>query len=87
MISKLLFHTRWLIYGLLIAYIAFSVISFLNDFGYIVIFIYAIVSALIYVFLFSINENSTKQEYKIYAIFSLISFCLFTYLTLDLLDL
>ena len=64
MISKLLFHTRLLIYVLLLADIGFAVVSFLNDFSSLVIFIYAIVSALIYIFLFSINKNSTKRENK-----------------------
>ncbi len=81
MISKLLFHTRLLIYVLLLADIVFAIVSFLNDFSSFVIFIYAIVSALIYIFLFSINKNSTKKENKFYAIISPISFCLLTYIT------
>jgi hypothetical protein len=81
MISKLLFHTRLLIYVLLLADIVFAIVSFLNDFSSLVIFIYVIASSLIYIFLFSINKNSTKREYKFYAIISLISFCLFTYIT------
>ena len=81
MVSKLLFHARLLIYGLLLADIAFAVTSFGNDYNSPVIFVYAIVSALIYIFLFSITKNSPKRENKFYAIISLISFFLFTYIT------
>ena len=81
MVSKLLFHARLLICGLLLADIAFAVTSFGNDYNSPVIFVYAIVSALIYIFLFSITKNSPKRENKFYAIISLISFFLFTYIT------
>lgn len=81
MMSKLLFRARLLIYGLLLADIVFAVISYANDYNSSTIFIYAIVSALIYICLFSITKNSPKRENKFYAIISLISFFLFTYIT------
>lgn len=81
MISKLLFHTRLLIYVLLLADIVFAVASFGDDYNPFVIFIYVIASSLIYIFLFSINKNNSKRENKFYAIISLISFFLFTYIT------
>ncbi|MBN2300333.1 MAG: hypothetical protein JXC31_03995 [Acholeplasmataceae bacterium] len=61
--------------------IVFAVASFGDDYNPFVIFIYAILSALIYIFLFSINKNNSKRENKFYAIISLISFFLFTYIT------
>jgi len=79
MISKLSLHTRVLIYSLLLADIAFAVV-FLNNYNSLVIFIYAFVSAFMYILLFSVNTTNTKQEIRLYAIISWASLVIFTYI-------
>lgn len=59
---------------------AFGVLFF-NYENFLFVLIYSILSAAIYLFLFSVNRDSSIHDIKFYAILSLISIFVFTYVT------
>lgn len=78
--TRITLYIKLFIFALLFVDIIFAIFSF-RDYDPLSVLVYSIISAAIYLFLFSANREMLSRDMKLYAIISLISIFLFTYIT------
>ena len=77
--NKTSFYLKLFILMMLLVDIIFAILAFI-DFNSLTVFVYSVISATIYLLLFSLHRKASNSDIKFYTITSMISIFLFTFI-------